>query len=103
MIATDFMHCNHHHYISVIWVHLEKLVDEIAARTHWSGTAPLPLPLLCRPPFLQVNSTVAQQHFIILFSVTMATITGVTKSMITAIMTIITLVTITRSASPGWG
>ena len=35
--------------------------------------------------------------------VTMATITGVTKSMITAIMTIITLVTITRSALPGWG
>ena len=68
MIATDFMHCNHHHYISVIWVHLEKLVDEIAARTHWSGTPPLPLPLLCRPPFLQVNGTAAQQHFMILSS-----------------------------------
>ena len=68
MIATDVMHCNHHHYISVIWVHLEKLVDEIAARTHWSGTPPLPLPLLCRPPFLQVNGTAAQQHFMILSS-----------------------------------
>ena len=103
MITTDVRYCNHNNHISVIWVHFEKLVDEIAARTHWSGTAPLPLPLLCHPPFLQVNGTAAQQHFIILFSVTMATITGVTKSMITAIMTIITLVTITRSASPGWG
>ena len=96
MIATDVMHCNHHHHISVIWVHLEKLVDEISSRTHWSGTPSLPLPLLRCPPFLQVNGTAAQQHFIILFIVTMATITGVTKSMITAIMTIITLVTITR-------
>ena len=68
MIATDVMHCNHHHHISVIWVHFEKLVDEISSRTHWSGTAPLPLPLLCHPPFLQVNGTAAQQHLILLSS-----------------------------------
>ena len=134
MIATDVINCNHHHHISVIWVHFEKLVDEISSGTHWSGTSPIPLPLLCHPPFLQVNGIAAQPHFIILFIVTMATITGVTKSMITAIMTIITLeekeerekerkrkrkkekrekkerekkiitlVTITRSALPGWG
>ena len=68
MITTDVRYCNHNNHISVIWVHLEKLVDEIAARTHWSGTPPLPLPLLCRPPFLQVNGTAAQQHFMILSS-----------------------------------